>query len=130
VPKPAEGEPCLDSYSCAPGLYCEPKKAGDATTKCAPLPGPGEKCSPTHTCSVAAYCDPTGDSCVAKLANGSPCENTDWCTSGYCSPHGHLCEEACLATPAGGCAGGYRDLYAFYLFFAGLVVVGRRRGKR
>jgi len=62
------------SYSCAPGFTC-------VGAQCVALPALGEPCQ--GECAGEAWCN--ANTCVARLANGSPCMRFDQCASHFCA---------------------------------------------
>jgi hypothetical protein len=86
---PTGGSTSCGAYSC-----------NDAGTACL------ESCSADTDCSSSGdYCldpGPTTGTCVAKLADGSPCTAPDQCSGGACSGTPMTCQ-------ANGCADGVQD---------------------
>jgi hypothetical protein len=75
------GDPCPASIECSSGLECEL-----ATHLCRELPTLGMPCD--STCGGDSFCsfDSSGvmGTCVAPLANMSPCDGYNQCASFYC----------------------------------------------
>lgn len=75
------GEPCPNHNECAPGLEC------DATTmQCKTYPTLGMPCD--GACIGDSFCQiadgMTTGTCTALLANNQPCDDNQWCKSGFC----------------------------------------------
>ncbi len=85
-------EACDDDThgDCGPGLYCSD---GDPGT-CETLIGKDGPCTASNTCADGFYCS-SGNTCVARLADLSPCDPADPAGCGvesYCSVTTNLCE--------------------------------------
>jgi hypothetical protein len=79
----ANGGACDDDDNVCVSGYCADDGAG--ATTCAARPGAGEPC-PDFECDDGLDCtfDGTGSTCVAKLADGMPCDDDGECLSGAC----------------------------------------------
>ena len=79
VALPKEGESCMDTYLCAPGIYCD-----TLDFVCKGPVGEGEACDGfSITCQDGLYCDNAGQTCVPTLAEGQPCEGDEQCGEGF-----------------------------------------------
>lgn len=95
-PIPTEGQSCdnFNGFDCAPGLICE------LTTKVCRPPRLGGPCGAggidlSQSCGPSLGCDGRTDGtnvCVARVAEGRPC-NTESCQPGlHCSVSSRVCE--------------------------------------
>lgn len=105
VPRMSEGDPCLTSEECEPGLFCT---AATQPKTCARLPEVGELCGE----SACASGDCVGSVCVPIVGAGEPCGDIascqrDFVCDGTCVPR-KLAGASCPrfpASPADYCAG-------------------------
>jgi hypothetical protein len=104
-----DGNPCNGLEFCDANGFCQ--KA--APPECAPyacgLGGCLTACGSVADCAAGAYCDTTDvdgdnvtDECVAKADNGSGCDSSDLCASGYCQS-GTCCQAGICCQDATTC---------------------------
>jgi hypothetical protein len=90
------GEACADR-GCVPGSFCD-------LGKCMAQLDSGPCTGSTEACSAKSYCDGTSRQCLPRLADGSPCEISEECSSDECSetadPNKRVCGPPTAATPA------------------------------
>jgi hypothetical protein len=84
------GAPCVSSYECKSGEYCNAGDAGDAGGTCAALVVDGGACTTSDMCSYIAsgsnpeYC--SGTNCAPTLEAGANCSSNQQCASNSCIP--------------------------------------------
>lgn len=118
------GAPCGNAIECAPGEFCDPADAGDASMTCQPLRTSGQSCadfgsdftSASTACSYRASgdtqltcntapSDPAAWTCTPEFTAGSACELDLDCQTKMCTSvdGGFACGSAEAVTNAATC---------------------------
>ena len=83
--------------SCKLGLYC------DSDQNCRALAQLGEPCDNSQVIFCAPPLTCTGKTCRKRTGEGSTCENSDGCMSGFVCYDGHVCRRITWAEPGMRC---------------------------